>query len=191
MSKNRMEAFSDGVLAIIITIMILKINVPKDVSINGLIKILPVLLIYILSYVHVGIYWMNHHHLVSALKTTSGGVLWRNLHWLFWLSLIPLGTEWVGLYPSEVVPAASYGFILLMCSISYHMLQNKIIKIEGKNSLLAQSIGNDWKGKLSMGGYFIAFIISMFLPIASYLIYIIAAILWLIPNKKLEQVTEK
>jgi uncharacterized membrane protein len=149
MGKNRLEAFSDGVIAIIITIMVLGLKVPHGDGIAALLPLVPVLLSYVLSFVYLGIYWNNHHHMLHASQTVTGSVLWANLHLLFWLSLIPFTTGWMGENHFATLPAAAYGFVLLMAAIAYWILQQRIIASEGEGSILKRAIGNDWKGKLS------------------------------------------
>lgn len=188
MTSSRMEAFSDGVLAIIITIMVLKLKVPEANDLNGVKEVLPVLVAYILSYIYVGIYWANHHHLLSTVDTISGGILWKNLHWIFWMSLIPTTTEWVGLNPFTKLPTILYGLVLFMCAVSYNILQASIITINGKDSLLAKSIGRDLKGKLSILFYAIAIIASIYLPVVAYLLYAGIAIAWIIPDHRVENI---
>src|SRR4051812_5017610 len=156
MPKARLEAFSDGVLAIIITIMVLELKVPHGTGFAVLIPLLPVFLSYVLSFIYVGIYWNNHHHLLHSTKDVSGGILWANLHLLFWLSLFPFTTGWAGENHLAPVPTAIYGFVLLMAAIAYYILQRSIIRKQGRDSLLAAAIGSDWKGKLSPLLYFAA-----------------------------------
>src|SRR6187397_1810449 len=150
MEKNRLEAFSDGVLAIIITIMVLELKVPHAVELAALKPLLPVLLSYVLSFVYIGIYWNNHHHLFQATEQVSGGILWANLHLLFWLSLFPFTTGWIGENELAAIPTAVYGFVLLMAAIAYVVLERAIIAKEGRESLVAQGVGGDWQGKLSL-----------------------------------------
>src|SRR5258706_13860860 len=156
MQKNRLEAFSDGVLAIIITIMVLELKVPHRVELAALQPLLPVFLSYVLSFIYVGIYWNNHHHLFLSTHHVSGGILWANLHLLFWLSLFPFTTAWIGENNRAPTPVAVYGFVLLMAAIAYLILQRTIIAQQGRDSLLAAAGGNDWKGKLSAVGYLAA-----------------------------------
>lgn len=188
MSSNRMEAFSDGVLAIIITIMVLKLNAPEKLNYLAIKKVFPTLLAYILSFIYVGIYWMNHHHLINVTNLVSGKLLWKNLHWIFWMSLIPLGTEWMGLNPYAKLPAIFYGVILFMCAISYNLIQSEVIKINGEDSKIIKKIGKDLKGKLSILAYAIAIIFAFYFTLISYLIYIIIAMIWIIPDKRLEEI---
>src|SRR5262245_57822077 len=149
MEKNRLEAFSDGVMAIIITIMVLEMKVPHGVDLAALKPVLPVFLSYVLSFIYVGIYWNNHHHMLNSTKRVSGGILWANLHLLFWLSLFPFATGWMGENHFAPTPTAVYGFVLLMAAIAYYILQRAIIHQQGRQSLLASAIGSDWKGKVS------------------------------------------
>ncbi len=186
MSRGRMEAFSDGVLAIIITIMVLKLNAPKEITIEALKEIIPIFVSYVVSFIYVGIYWGNHHHLVSAISSVSGRIMWRNLHWLFWMSLLPFATEWTGMDPFADLPAFTYGFVLLMCAISYHMLQAAIIKQKGPESCLQKSIGNDFKGKVSIFCYALGTAMSFVHPLVAYGLYMAIAVLWFIPDTRLE-----
>src|SRR5215467_7467342 len=162
MEKNRLEAFSDGVLAIIITIMVLDLKVPHEVELAALRPVLPVFLSYVLSFIYVGIYWNNHHHMFHSTKRVSGRILWANLHLLFWLSLFPFTTAWVGENHVAATPTAVYGFVLLMAAIAYYLLQKAIIAQQGPDSLLATAIGSDWKGKLSP----VLYLVAMFLAFA-------------------------
>lgn len=164
MNKNRLEAFSDGVLAIIITIMILEIKVPEDDSFESLKPLIPVILSYVLSFVYVGIYWNNHHHMFQVIKKVSGFILWSNLFLLFLLSLIPFGTSWIGSQNFSAVPMSIYGFILLMYAISYFSLQNQIIKLEGKDSILYKAVEKDKKGKISLICYILAIPLAFVSP---------------------------
>jgi len=192
MQKNRLEAFSDGVLAIIITIMVLGLDVPKgDASFDSLKERAPVFLSYVLSFIYVGIYWNNHHHMLHAAKKVSGGILWANLHLLFWLSLFPFTTGWMGENHMAKVPTAIYGVILLMAAIAYFLLQQAIICVEGRGSLLATAIGPDWKGKLSPILYLAAIPLAFVSPWIANGIYIFVALLWFIPDRRIERVLEK
>lgn len=187
-TKNRMEAFSDGVLAIVITVMVLKLNVPSEISLKGIEDILPTLVAYVVSYLYIGIYWANHHHLVNTSYSVSGSILWRNLHWLFWMSLLPITTEWMGLNPFVGLPTLCYGVTLLMCAISYNLLQAAIVKSNGMDSPLAKTLGKDWKGKLSILFYAIGVFVSLSFPVVAYLIYAAIALLWIIPDIRLERI---
>jgi len=194
MGKNRLEAFSDGVLAIIITIMVLELKIPEGQGVDALLLVLPTFLSYILSFVYVGIYWNNHHHLLHTLHKVTGPVLWANLHLLFWLSLVPFASGWMGANPDATVPAALYGVVLLMASIAYNVLQKLIINIEEVSSMLKQAIGNDTKGKISMLAYMAASALAIIRPWIAQALYVILALLWLIPDKRIEKMlysTEK
>jgi uncharacterized membrane protein len=188
MNKNRLEAFSDGVLAIIITIMVLEIKVPHGHLWADLEKLIPVFLSYILSFIYIGIYWNNHHHMMHTLKHVSGGILWANLHLLFWLSLIPFVTGWMGENHFEKQPTALYGIVLLMAAIAYFILQKQIIKVQGKDAILAKALGTDIKGKISPALYVIGISFSWYLPWVSGVFYIIVALMWLIPDSRIERI---
>ncbi|MFT8705116.1 TMEM175 family protein [Bifidobacterium aquikefiricola] len=187
MGRNRMEAFSDGVLAIIITIMVLDLDVPRGASFADLETDVPVFLGYVLSFIYVGIYWTNHHHLIMMVDAVNGQILWSNLHLLFWLSLIPASTSWTNEHPLTAAPACVYGIILLMCSVAYILLQNLIIHLQGKESPLGKTLGKDYKGKISVVGYAIAAGAAFIQPIASYVIYVLVALLWIIPDIRIEK----
>ena len=191
MNKNRLEAFSDGVLAIIITIMILEIKVPEDDSFESLKPLIPVILSYVLSFVYVGIYWNNHHHMFQVIKKVSGSILWSNLFLLFWLSLIPFGTSWIGSQNFSAAPMSIYGFILLMCAISYFSLQNQIIKLEGKDSILYKAVEKDKKGKISLICYILAIPLAFVSPWISGLLYTTVALIWIIPDARIEKQINK
>ena len=191
MSKNRMEAFSDGVLAIIITIMVLELKVPHGVDLAALKPVLPVFLSYVLSFVYVGIYWNNHHHLLHSTRHVSGGILWANLHLLFWLSLFPFTTGWIGENHVAPAPVAVYGFVLLMAALAYSILQRAIIAQQGRESLLAAAVGADWKGKLSFGLYFAAIPLAFVGPWMASGMYVVVALMWLVPDRRIERVLEK
>jgi uncharacterized membrane protein len=188
MHKGRLEAFSDGVLAIIITIMVLELKAPHDANLAALMPLLPVLLSYVLSFVYLGIYWNNHHHMFQATDRVGGAVLWANLHLLFWLSLFPFVTDWMGKNHFASVPTALYGTVLLMASIAYFMLQAAIIKQQGPNSFLARAVGRDVKGKLSPILYATA-MASAFLHVAiAQLLYVFVALMWLVPDRRIERI---
>ncbi|MBZ5675990.1 MAG: TMEM175 family protein [Acidobacteriia bacterium] len=191
MEKNRLEAFSDGVLAIIITIMVLELKPPHGDDFGALEPLLPVFLSYILSFVYVGIYWNNHHHMFQATRRVSGGILWANLHLLFWLSLFPFSTAWIGENHLASMPTAAYGVVLLMAGVAYYILQRLIIIEQGPNSLLASAIGHDWKGKLSPLGYLAAIPLAFVNPWISSAIYLLVALTWLIPDRRIERVLYK
>ena len=186
MGKQRLEAFSDGVIAIIITIMVLELKVPHDASFDALAPLLPVFLSYVLSFVYVGIYWNNHHHMLHAATKVSGGVLWANLHLLFWLSLMPFATGWMGENHFAAWPSAVYGFVLLMAAIAYWVLQQVIIASEGPQSLLKHAVGTDWKGKLSPFFYLAAIASTFFLPWVAQALYVAVALIWLVPDRRIE-----
>jgi uncharacterized membrane protein len=188
MNKGRLEAFSDGVIAIIITIMVLELKVPHGVDFTSLKPLLPVLLSYILSFIYLGIYWNNHHHMLHTVKQVSGGILWFNLHLLFWLSLVPFTTGWMGENNFAPVPLALYGVVLLMAGVSYYLLQQKIIRTNGgKDSVLAKAIGRDLKGKSSPVLYSIAIASTTINPWIAGCIYVFVAMMWLIPDKRIER----
>jgi Predicted integral membrane protein len=191
MKTTRLEAFSDGVLAIIITIMVLELKVPHAVGLAALKPVLPVLLSYVLSFIYLGIYWNNHHHLFQATEEVSGGILWANLHLLFWLSLFPFTTAWMGENHLAPIPTAIYGFVLLMAAIAYYILQRTIIAKGGRKSILAQAIGDDWKGKLSPVLYLIAIPLAFVSSWIAGGLYVCAALLWLIPDPRIEREIEK
>jgi uncharacterized membrane protein len=188
MGKGRLEAFSDGVLAIIITIMVLELKVPHGTSLEALLPVLPVFLSYVLSFVYVGIYWNNHHHMLHATHQVSGAILWANLHLLFWLSLFPFVTGWMGENHFEATPSAIYGVVLLMAAIAYWVLQQAIIASEGDSSVLKAAVGTDWKGKLSPLLYLSAIVSTFWSPWIAQAIYVTVAMIWLIPDRRIERV---
>ncbi len=187
MEKNRMEAFSDGVIAIIITIMVLEMKVPVGDQLSALRPIVPVFLSYVLSFVYVGIYWNNHHHMLHSTRRVSGGMLWANLHLLFWLSLFPFATGWLGKNHFATIPTAAYGCILLMAALAYWILQQMIIRRQGSDSVLAFAIGRDWKGKLSPLLYLSAIPLAFVNPWISQGIYVLVAVMWFIPDRRIER----
>ncbi len=187
MNKNRIEAFSDGVLAIIITIMILEIKVPESNTFDSLKLLIPVFLSYVLSFAYVGIYWNNHHHMFQAVKQINGSVLWGNLFLLFWLSLIPFATSWIGSQHFAAVTMSCYGFILFMCAVSYTILLNKIIKLEGKDSLLAKIAEKDYKGKISLFCYLLGVPLAFVSVWISGLLYFTVALIWIVPDMRIEK----
>lgn len=187
MNKNRLEAFSDGVLAIIITIMVLEFKVPDDTTFEAVIKLSHKFLSYILSFIYVGIYWNNHHHLIHSLKNVNGKILWANLHLLFWLSLIPFTTAWIGEHHFASFPMMLYGIVLLMNAFAYFILQRLILIDHGKDSALSNAIGKDYKGKLSVILYLIAVFLTKYSVEISGAIYILVALIWLIPDKRIER----
>jgi uncharacterized membrane protein len=188
MRTGRLEAFSDGVIAIIITIMVLEMKVPHGDSINDLLPVLPVFLSYVLSFVYVGIYWNNHHHMLHATTTVTGAILWANLHLLFWLSLFPFATGWMGANHFSALPTALYGVVLLMAALAYYLLQQAIIRSQGADSILKKAVGRDWKGKLSPVLYIAAIGATLLTPWISEGIFVAAALIWLIPDRRIESV---
>jgi len=187
MEKNRLEAFSDGVLAIIITIMVLELKVPHGVELEALKPVLPVFLSYVLSFLYIGIYWNNHHHMFQATKHVSGGILWANLHLLFWLSLFPFATAWMGENHLAPIPTAAYGVVLLMAGVAYYVLQQTIIANQGSHSLLASAVGRDWQGKLSPVLYLAAIPLAFVSPWIASGLYTSVALIWLIPDRRIEK----
>ena len=187
MNINRLEAFSDGVLAIIITIMVLEMKVPHGDTIEAIIPLSPVFLSYLLSFVYIGIYWNNHHHLLKTSGKVTGPILWANLHLLFWLSLIPFATGWMGENHFAAAPAAVYGVILLMAAIAFWILQQFILASEGTDSLLKRALGTDWKGKISPILYAIGIGMVFFSQWISIGIYVLVALIWVIPDRRFER----
>ncbi len=188
MKKGRLEAFSDGVLAIIITIMVLELKVPHGADLASLLPLFPVFVSYILSFIYIGIYWNNHHHLLHTLTNVSGSVLWANLHLLFWLSLVPFVTGWMGENDFAAIPVALYGVVLLMAAIAYFILQSIILKKHGKQSILSKAIGNDFKGKISPILYVVGIFSTWISPFIAGGIYALVAFIWLIPDKRIERI---
>ena len=191
MDKNRLEAFSDGVIAIIITIMVLELKVPRDATFAALRERWPVFLSYVLSYIYVGIYWNNHHHMLKVAERVNGAILWANLHLLFWLSLVPFVTAWSGQNHLAPVPVACYGVVLLMAAIAYFILQRAIIAEHGRASLLAIAVGKDLKGKMSLLLYAVAIASTLFKCWIASSIYVLVALIWLIPDKRIERAMKK
>jgi len=190
MGTGRLEAFSDGVLAIIITIMVLEMAAPHEPRFDALAPLLPVFSSYVLSFLYLGIYWNNHHHMLHVTKRVSGGVLWANLHLLFWLSLIPFVTSWMGENSFAPVPTALYGVVLLLASIAYWILQRAIVRQEGRDSVLANAVGRDFKGKLSPLLYAVAIPVALFQPWIAGAVYVGVALMWLIPDRRIERALE-
>jgi uncharacterized membrane protein len=188
MGKNRLEAFSDGVIAIIITIMVLELKVPHGDSVEALTPLFPVFLSYVLSFVYLGIYWNNHHHMLQTCVKVTGAMLWANLHLLFWLSLVPFATGWMGENHFATVPSALYGVVLLMAAIAYWILQELIIASQGEDSLLKQAVGGDWKGKLSPVLYVVAIVAAYWSQWISISLYVSVALIWLVPDRRIERV---
>jgi uncharacterized membrane protein len=191
MGKGRLEAFSDGVIAIIITIMVLEMKVPRGETFAALRPLLPVFLSYVLSFLYVGIYWNNHHHMLHTTARVNGAILWANLNLLFWLSLFPFATGWMGENHFALPPSATYGFVLLMAGVAYFILQQAIIASQGPNSLLRKAIGRDWKGKLSPLLYVAGIISGLFSSAAAQAIYVFVAVLWLIPDRRIEHALQQ
>jgi uncharacterized membrane protein len=187
MTKARLEAFSDGVFAVIITIMVLEMKAPSHVTFAALHEVLPIFLSYVLSFIYVGIYWTNHHHLLHAAQKVNGSILWANLHLLFWLSLIPFGTAWMGENPLAPASVALYGFILMCAGFAYYILTKRLIHHHGRNSALAVNIGKDRKSLLSACSYAIALPIAFFWPPLSCAIYVLVALIWLVPDPRIER----
>lgn len=186
MGKTRLEAFSDGVLAIIITIMVLELKVPHGDTLGALAPLTPVFLSYVLSFVYIGIYWNNHHHMLHTVTRVTGPILWANLHLLFWLSLFPFATGWMGENHFAPLPSAVYGFVLLAAAIAYWLLQQAIIAVQGNSSVLRRAVGRDWKGKISPLLYMLAIVLTFFASWAAQLVFVFVALLWLIPDQRIE-----
>ena len=186
MGTNRLEAFSDGVIAVIITIMVLEMKVPHGENMEALVPVIPPFLSYILSFVYLGIYWNNHHHMLHATRKVTGAMLWANLHLLFWLSLIPFTTGWMGENHFAALPSALYGVVLLMSALAYWILQQLIIASQGPESILRKAVGGDWKGKLSPVLYAIAIPAAFRWQWVSLSLYVLVALLWLIPDRRIE-----
>jgi uncharacterized membrane protein len=187
MGKSRLVAFSDGVIAVIITIMVLELKVPRGTGVEALRPLVPIFASYVLSYVNVGIYWNNHHHMLHVTHQVDGGVLWANLHLLFWLSLIPFTTAWMGENHFAAVPSAVYGVVLLMAAIAYFILQRAIIRREGPDSLLARAVGGDLKGKISPLAYLLAIPLAFVNRWLSGALYVAVAVMWLVPDRRIER----
>ncbi len=187
MDKGRLEAFSDGVLAIIITIMVLELKVPQGSDFEAVKPLVPHFLSYVLSFLYVGIYWNNHHHMLHAARQVSGRVLWANLILLFWLSLFPFATRWMGENYVAALPTAAYGFVLLMAAIAYFIVQQSIIAADGPGSVLKRAIGSDWKGKASLALYTLAVVAAFRAPWVSQAIYVAVALIWLVPDRRIER----
>jgi uncharacterized membrane protein len=187
MSTGRMEAFSDGVIAILITVMVLELPKPHGVTWSALDDSLPVLLAYVLSFVYLGIYWNNHHHMLQATHRVSGGILWANLHLLFWLSLVPFTTSWLGENQLATVPAAAYGINLLAAALAYYVLERMIIRDQGADSVLAAAVGRDLKGKASPLLYVIGIGFAFLTPVLAVAVYVVVALIWLVPDRRVER----
>ncbi|HYN54772.1 MAG TPA: TMEM175 family protein [Methylotenera sp.] len=191
MGKTRLEAFSDGVIAIIITIMVLEMKVPHGTDFESLKPLLPVFLSYVLSFIYVGIYWNNHHHMMHTVNHVTAGILWANLHLLFWLSLFPFVTGWMGENHFAALPLALYGVVLLIASLAYFILQKTIIASQGEHSVLAKAVGRDIKGKLSLVMYVCGIAATSFSTLTAAIIYALVALMWLIPDKRIESVASE
>ena len=187
MNKNRLEAFSDGVIAIIITIMVLELKIPAGDTLLSLKPLIPVLISYILSFVYISIYWNNHHHTMQAVKSVNGTILWANMHLLFWLSLIPFVTAWMGENHFSRWPIMCYGIVLIMNATAYTLLIITLIRHHGKNSLIAKALGKDWKGKISLVIYATAIGLSWVNPKISFGLYVVVAVIWFIPDRRIEK----
>lgn len=187
MNKSRLEAFSDGVLAVIITIMVLEMKSPRGTTLVALRPVIPVLLSYVLSFVYIGIYWNNHHHLLHATQRVNGATLWANLHLLFWLSLIPFTTDWMGENHLDSWPVAVYGIVLLLAGVAYYILTRALIRLHGQDSILALSIGQDRKGRISIGIYAAAIPLAFANPWIASACYVVVAIMWLVPDRRIEK----
>jgi uncharacterized membrane protein len=190
MGKSRLEAFSDGVIAIIITIMVLELRAPAGTDLPSLQPLIPVFISYLVSFAYLAIYWNNHHHMLHTCRRVNGSILWANIHLLFWLSFFPFVTAWVGEKPGATAPSALYGVILLLAALAYYILQNTIIAVEGKHSILAKAVGKDFKGKLSLVLYAGAIAASLVLPPVAHIIYVAVALMWLVPDRRIERTLE-
>ena len=187
MTRNRLEAFSDGVIAIIITIMVLEMRAPHEASLEALQPLVPVFLSYVLSFIFVGIYWSNHHHLLHAVEHVNGRILWANLHLLFWLSLVPFVTVWMGVNHFAPVPVAIYGVVLLAASIAYYILTRSLISLHGRTSTIATAVGRDFKGQLSTVIYLIGIPLALVKWWMGFALYVFVAIMWLVPDRRIER----
>jgi uncharacterized membrane protein len=188
MGKGRLEAFSDGVIAILITIMVLELKVPHGGGLDAIAPLYPVFLSYVLSFIYLGIYWNNHHHMLHTSRRVNGPILWANLHLLFWLSLVPFATGWMGENHFAPVPAALYGFVLLMAGVAYWLLEQMIIASQGNDSLLKKAVGSDWKGKLSIVVYALAMALAFWSSWIAIGLYVLVAAVWLVPDRRIERV---
>jgi uncharacterized membrane protein len=187
MTKGRIEAFSDGVLAIIITIMVLELKIPDGAGWEALRSTAPAFVMYTLSFIYLGIYWTNHHHLLQAARRVTGGILWANLHLLFWLSLVPVTTSWMGEHYRDALPTAVYGIVLLLAAIAYYTLQSLIVAVDGPDSRLRRAFGRDVKGRVSPALYAASIGLAFVRPWASDAIYVLVALIWLVPDRRIEQ----
>ena len=187
MHKNRIEAFSDGVIAIILTIMVLELKVPHGATLTALQPLIATFFSYLLSFLYLAIYWNNHHHLFQISKNVNGAILWANIHLLFWLSLVPFVTAWSGENHFAPIPVAFYGFILLMSGFAYFLLVQSLLRHHGNDSLIAKAIGNDKKGKISLVCYLSAIPVALHFPIIAFSIYVLVAAIWMIPDRRIEK----
>jgi len=187
MGKGRFEAFSDGVLAIIITIMVLELKVPHGETLAALAEQWPVFLSYVLSFIYVGIYWNNHHHLLHATTNVTGGMMWANLNLLFWLSLLPFATGWMGENHFGAVPSAIYGVVLMLCAFAWFILQTVIVRAQGRGGVLRRALGRDWKGKASPFLYLAGIVSAFWVPGLAQAMYLIVALIWLVPDRRIEK----
>jgi uncharacterized membrane protein len=188
MTKTRLEAFSDAVIAVAITIMVLEIKVPHGDTFSSLVPLIPKFLSYLLSFIYIGIYWNNHHHMLHTLSKVNGRILWANHHLLFWLTLVSFATGWMGENHFTSIPVSIYGVALIMCAIAYVILQNEIIKSQGSDSILKKAVANDWKGKYSPVFYLAGVVLAFWVPYVSLAIYSAVALIWLIPDTRIEKV---
>jgi uncharacterized membrane protein len=191
MNKSRLEAFSDGVLAVAITIMVLELKVPHGDDFSALLPLWPVFLSYVLSFVYVGIYWNNHHHLMHAVSHINGRILWHNLHLLFWLTLFPFSTAWMGENHFAALPTALYGVVLLLAAVAYHLLVNALIRHHGTASTFARTFGRDTKGKISIVAYILGIALSFLYSWAGFIVYMAVAMSWFIPDRRVEKTGAK
>jgi uncharacterized membrane protein len=187
MTKSRLEAFSDGVIAIIITIMVLELKIPHEAGWRALVPLAPVFLSYVLSFIYLGIYWNNHHHLLQAVKQVDGRVLWANLHLLFWLSLVPFVTGWMGENHFAAWPVALYGAVLLFAAIAYFILAHALVSLHGRTSVIGVALGRDFKGKVSMVIYLAAIPLAFYRPWLAFALYMSVAAMWLVPDRRIEK----
>jgi uncharacterized membrane protein len=186
MNKHRLEAFSDGVIAILITIMVLELHAPDTASLRALAPLVPAISSYVLSFVYLAIYWNNHHHMLQVTDHVGGAVLWANMHLLFWLSLVPFATAWIGEHHSDAIPTAAYGLVLLLAAVAYTILQNTIIARQGAASRLSAAVGRDVKGKLSLLLYVAAVVLSFVATWVADALYVFVALMWLVPDRRIE-----
>ena len=188
MDKSRLEAFSDGVIAVIITIIVLEFKVPEGTDLASLLALAPTFFSYVLSFIFVAIYWNNHHHMLHTVKNVNGAMLWANMHLLFWLSLVPFATAWMAEHHFSTWPTVVYGVLLLMSAIAFTILQTTVIRLHGRGSTLATAVGNDIKGKVSILCYAAAIVAAFYLPLISLCLYVVVAFIWLVPDRRIERV---